>query len=95
MWSIAQTREFRQQALGLEPIAERFVDRFRGVLISLARDPYQFSEPLWPDEPQRRIIRNRDFMEGFEITCGFEVDDSAQTVELQWIERIFIEEPDI
>jgi hypothetical protein len=79
----------------LEPLAVRFTDRFSGVLISLCRNPYKFTEALWDDEPDRRIIRNRDFMDGFEITVGFEINQGTQTVELQWIDRIFIEEPEL
>ena len=66
-----------------------------GVLFALVRDPYLFSFALWDDEPHRRVIRDRDFMDGFEITVGVEIDEENHTVVLQWIDRVFVEEPEI
>jgi hypothetical protein len=62
-------------------------------LFVLERDPFLTTTALFEDEPERRIIRSRALMDGFEVTCGFEVDEARRLVTLGWIDRVFIEEP--
>lgn len=33
-------------------------------------------------------------MDGFEVTAGFSVDEGSMTVTLEWIGRVFVDEPD-
>ena len=94
MWTITQTDEFEHLARQLEPNVHRFKERFEGMAFILQRDPVLFSTPLWEDDPSRRIMRSRDFMDGFEVVVGLELDRVLEVVELQWIDRVFVAEPD-
>lgn len=94
MWSVVQSDDFKHGVLQIDASSTRFVDAFGGMLVILARDPYDASTiPLFDDDLQRRLITSRAFAPGFELFVGYVVDDDAETVVLDWIERVPDDDP--
>jgi hypothetical protein len=93
MWSIVQSDQFKHGVLQIDPSHTRFADAFGGILVTLAGDPYDSETSALLDDEQQRLITSRNFMPGFELFVGYLVNDDAQTVILDWIERVPDEGP--